>query len=186
MSGTRPAELPPGPATALRNLRAGSIAQNEPSLTADSGCLHLEQIDSGRKPLSVGIGRIPVDHLGPGAGGADAGMGKREPDAVRPRRRVSWANLLHRVLSVDALACPRCSTREQRVPMIVLAFVTDPEVVQKILRHLGLPTVAPALAAARAPRPELGFALHAEDTGPADGSDGGDDGPGKPLTRPPP
>ena len=54
------------------------------------------------------------------------------------------------------------------------------------LRHLGLPTVAPALAAARAPQPERGFVLPEEDAGPADGSDVGNNGPGKPLTRPPP
>jgi len=50
-------------------------------------------------------------------------------------RRVSRVNLLCRVLSVDAIACPRCSTRERRVPMTVLAFLTDPDVVGKILRH---------------------------------------------------
>ena len=33
--------------------------------------------------------------------------------------------------------------------MIVLAFLTDPAVVEKILRHLGLPDAAPALAPAR-------------------------------------
>jgi len=32
--------------------------------------------------------------------------------------------------------------------MVVLAFLTDPDVVGKILRHLGLPTSAPALAPA--------------------------------------
>jgi hypothetical protein len=54
--------------------------------------------------------------------------------------------LLRRVLQVDALACPRCSTPTQAVPMTVLAFLSDPEVVGKILRHLGLPTTVPALA----------------------------------------
>jgi hypothetical protein len=33
--------------------------------------------------------------------------------------------------------------------MIVLAFLTDPELVEKILRHLGLPWSAPSLAPAR-------------------------------------
>jgi hypothetical protein len=122
-----------------------------------------------------------------GAGAAaGAGTGRREPDAATRRRRVSWANLLRRVLSVNALACPQCSSREQSVPMVVLAFLTDPEVVGKILRHLELPTTAPALAAARAPQPVLGFALPEEDAGPADGNDGGDAGPDEPPIRPPP
>jgi len=49
--------------------------------------------------------------------------------------------------------------------MTVLAFLTDPEVVQKILAHLGLPTSAPALTPARTPQPELGFALAGADAG---------------------
>jgi hypothetical protein len=40
-----------------------------------------------------------------------------------PRRRVPWAQLLRRVLQVDVLACPRCSTPAQAVPMPVLAFL---------------------------------------------------------------
>ncbi len=70
--------------------------------------------------------------------------------------------------------------------MVVLAFLSDPEVVQKILMHLGLPTVVPALTTARTPRPELGFALPEEDSGPAGGNHGRDAGPGEPLIRPPP
>ena len=62
----------------------------------------------------------------------------------RPRRRrLPWAELLMRVLFVDALSCVKCST-----PMVVLAFLSDPSVVAKILRHLGLPDTAPPLAAA--------------------------------------
>jgi len=60
------------------------------------------------------------------------------------RERVPWAALLRRVLDVDALACPRCST-----PMIILAFLNDPPVVRKILLHLGLPAELPVLAPAR-------------------------------------
>jgi hypothetical protein len=56
--------------------------------------------------------------------------------------------------------------------MVVLAFLSDPDVVSKILRHLGLPVSAPALAPARSPRGQMGFEL------PQDGGrdvDGGDD-----------
>jgi hypothetical protein len=52
--------------------------------------------------------------------------------------------------------------------MVVLAFLTDPEVVVKILRHLGLPTTAPALAPSRSSGRMMGFAL-GEDEGPSDG-----------------
>jgi hypothetical protein len=75
-----------------------------------------------------------------------------EPAPAR-RRRTPWATLLRRVFDVDALACPRCST-----PMVVLAFITDPKVLEKILGHLGLPTTPPILAPARL-LPELELPL---------------------------
>ena len=117
------------------------------------------------------------------------GSGAPGPAPPAPRRPVPWAQLLRRVLSIDALACPRCSTHERRVPMTVLAFLTDPEVVGKILRHLGLPTSAPALAAAtRAPQPDLGLELAGEEAEPRDAEgDGGEEcGPRAPPSRPPP
>ncbi len=45
---------------------------------------------------------------------------------ARVRSRTPWAQRLRRVLFVDALACPRCSTPERSVPLVVLAFLTDP------------------------------------------------------------
>ena len=70
--------------------------------------------------------------------------------------------------------------------MVVLAFLTDPDVVAKILRHLGLSTSAPALVAAQAPQPALGFAVAGEEEGPAPGE--GDDDPDlrAPSDRSPP
>jgi len=60
---------------------------------------------------------------------------------VRPRR-LGWAQLLRRVLNVDALCCPKCAT-----PMLVIAFITEPSVIQRILGHLNIPsslqTIAP-------------------------------------------
>lgn len=43
--------------------------------------------------------------------------------------------LLARVFYVDALRCRRCGS-----PRKVLAFLTDPDVVARILSHVGLPT----------------------------------------------
>ena len=122
-------------------------------------------------------------------GDADVASGGKGPTSTEltPRRRVPWAQLLRRVLHLDALACPRCSTPSQRVPMIVLAFLTDPEVVGKILRHLGLPVSAPLIAPARSSGPALGFALPDEDsTSSAREEDGGRDfATPEDLIRPP-
>jgi hypothetical protein len=84
--------------------------------------------------------------------------------------------------------------------MIMLAFMSDPEVVGKILHHLGLPTTAPALAPARSSavpskgRRSFGFVLLEEDGASireeGDTVDrvpvGGDSGQPEPIVRPPP
>jgi len=69
------------------------------------------------------------------------------PARPAPRRRTPWATLLCRVFDVDALSCPRCLT-----PMVVLAFLTDPRVLERILGHLGLPATPPPVAPPRLPR----------------------------------
>ena len=59
---------------------------------------------------------------------------------TRHRRGLPWAKLLRRVLGIDALTCPRCAA-----PMVVLALISDPDVVRKILLHLELPAEVPPL-----------------------------------------
>jgi hypothetical protein len=67
-----------------------------------------------------------------------------------PRRRVlPWAQLLLRVFFVDALRCPRCSSA-----MVVLALISHPRVLRKILLHLGLPVDGPPVAPAAHRRDE--------------------------------
>jgi len=70
------------------------------------------------------------------------------------RQRLSWAQLMKRVLGIDVLTCPEC-----HVPMVILAFISDPPVVRRILDHLELPSKAPLLAPARDPFDEEA-ALH--------------------------
>ena len=138
-------------------------------------------------------------------GGARTDVEARGEGArARVRRRLPWAQLLRRLLHVDALSCPQCSTRARSVPMVVLAFLTDPDVVGRILRHLGLPACAPALAPARVasweqpsghlpppvPCADVGVGRVEEGAG-ADSSCGGESGSADlstspPLIRPPP
>ncbi len=49
---------------------------------------------------------------------------------VRALRR-SWAQLIKRIYEVDPLVCPSCGSE-----MKVIAFITEHDVVDKILRHL--------------------------------------------------
>jgi len=96
---------------------------------------------------------VPAAPAEPGEGVAAASAAPGAPDPAAPRvpasvlaRRLEWAALLARVFEQDVLRCPRCGGRRR-----VIAFLTDPDVVHRILRHLGLPTTPPEVAPARAP-----------------------------------
>ena len=60
--------------------------------------------------------------------------------------RRGWARLIRRVYEVDPLVCPRC-----RGVMRVVAFITEPRVIRRILDHLAAPTPTPSQG--RAPPP---------------------------------
>ena len=45
--------------------------------------------------------------------------------------RSTWAKLIAQVYKVDPLTCDRCGS-----PMRILAVITEPEEIRKILRHL--------------------------------------------------
>ena len=63
------------------------------------------------------------------------------------RGAMRWADLLRRVFEIDVLHCARCGGRLRFV-----AAIDDPEVVRRILGHLGLPTsIAPPLPARSPP-----------------------------------
>jgi len=70
------------------------------------------------------------------------------PPSKRPSRLV-WASLMRRVLDIDVLTCPKCAAS-----MVIIAFITDPSVLTKILDHLKLPSAPPSLAPARSPLDE--------------------------------
>ncbi len=84
----------------------------------------------------------------------------------RPRRpRTLWADLLRRVFGFQILRCP-CGGRHApyprkraQGPRYLLTFLTDPAVVKKILRHLGIEPPPPAPHAR--PPPELAGPLPA-------------------------
>jgi hypothetical protein len=61
-------------------------------------------------------------------------------------RRIAWAALLKHVFQLDLLVCPECQGKRK-----IIAAVTKPDAIEKILTHLGLPTQPPRLAPARAP-----------------------------------
>jgi len=89
------------------------------------------------------------------------------PGAEPPRRagRFAWASLIWRVFLEDVLACARCSGR-----MIIVAAVTSPSGVARILHSLGLPTQHPRFQPARPP-PQGELLFDGSERDPADDFD---------------
>jgi hypothetical protein len=77
----------------------------------------------------------------PGAGeeadqtdAATGGQHRTDDDADHEhtrKRRLLWAQLIRRIFEVDPLECPEC-----RGQMRVIAVITDPPIVDRIMRHL--------------------------------------------------
>jgi hypothetical protein len=84
----------------------------------------------------------------PDAAGADKALESREIDIAKVAKvsRLPWAILLKRVFMTDALTCPKCHGR-----MKILAAITKPGAIRKILDHLGIASEAPRRTAARPP-----------------------------------
>jgi len=77
----------------------------------------------GDAQRTIGAGEVPE--------GPAAPEEAEESTYVKARRR-TWAQLLARVYGVDALKCGRCGGR-----MKIISWITDAEVIERILRHRG-------------------------------------------------
>ena len=86
----------------------------------------------------------PASRLGPASVPCPA---TPRPDASigeLRERRLTWAELMHRVFAVDVLECPRCGGRRE-----LIAVITDPAVIVAFLDSLGVPSRASPMAPAR-------------------------------------
>ena len=72
----------------------------------------------------------------------------------KQRNNYSWADLMARAFGFDLLKCPKCHGK-----MRLLATIEQPEVVRKILEHLGLPTESPQPRPARSPPEQIALSL---------------------------
>jgi len=75
---------------------------------------------------------------------------------LRPDARL-WADLMRRSFSVGVLTCPRCGGR-----LRLIALIEEASVIERILRHLRLPTDVPTPRPGRAP-PLLAASFFDED-----------------------
>ena len=69
-----------------------------------------------------------------------------DPPPARHPERYAWAMLLARIYDLLPLICPRCGQA-----MRLVAFITEPAQMRRILAHMGEPVRAPALSPSRAP-----------------------------------
>lgn len=56
-----------------------------------------------------------------------------QPDGSAKEYKRNWARLIQKIYEADPLTCPRCSGK-----MKVISIIERPEIIKKILRHLGL------------------------------------------------
>ena len=56
-----------------------------------------------------------------------------EPELTGKTFRRNWARLIQKIYEVDPLVCPKCFGA-----MRIISFIEDPDVMKKILKHLGL------------------------------------------------
>jgi hypothetical protein len=111
----------------------------------------------GGQPDTGGAGAMapaPCHELADSAESAASGLPANDPEpaqrvsaaARRTPVRYSWAELMMRVFDIDVLRCEHCGSRRK-----LIAMITEPFVVRRILRHLGLEHEPPVIAAARPP-----------------------------------
>jgi hypothetical protein len=113
-------------------------------------------------PAAIVAPRLPHVSASPtptafgGADGCGVSPPSSSPPPRSPGRHFAWAELLRRIFEIDVLACA-CGGR-----LRFIATIEDPPVVERILRHLGLPTAMPGPAPARSPPrdPALSFDFH--------------------------
>ena len=76
------------------------------------------------------------------------------PGRAAPAARMNWARRLKRVFAIDVEKCEQCGGRVR-----IIAAIEDPEVIEKILRHLGLEQGEPPAGEAlpRGPPQSLGL-----------------------------
>jgi hypothetical protein len=87
-------------------------------------------------------------------GGCDAHHKPRSHDTSR----IAWAKLLARLGEAFPLECPNCGG-----DIRLIAFITEPGPIRKILTHLGEPLEPPPVSPARGPPTDQGEPIQAHD-----------------------
>ncbi|MCB9879397.1 MAG: hypothetical protein H6835_17520 [Planctomycetes bacterium] len=116
---------------------AGRKELDEVEAVADEGVDAVPEQRAVQAVLALRLRRRTVPH---------APNGGRPGCATMRRRRYPWAELLRRVFAIDVLVCPHCGGVRR-----LLAAITAPDAIEKVLRAIGLPCEVAQVAPARAP-----------------------------------
>ena len=138
--------MPPGPRAARRRrgrLRRQGAARPRPHHIPEPR-RHLVRYYGAYSSVMRGRGRSGEKRRDACVTGEDAAP----TDLERRALRRLWAALIRRIYEVDPLVCPRCGQA-----MRIIAFITEPRVIAKILRHLEAKAVD-----SRGPPPSAGTA----------------------------
>jgi hypothetical protein len=112
--------------------------------------------------LAIGnIGKRRDPGAGGHGGGGNATAGCCDTQ-TKPRShdtsRIAWAKLLARLGEEFSLECPNCGG-----DIRLIAFITEPGPIRKILTRLGEPLVPPPISPARGPPTDWGKLVQADD-----------------------
>ena len=84
----------------------------------------------------------PLIILNPNIGEPDSLVSDQESSL--PAAKYSWAKLMKRSFNIDMSLCPHCGSDK----FGVVAVIEDPDIVSKILDHMGLESRAPPISPA--------------------------------------
>jgi hypothetical protein len=125
-----------------RNTREAVTAQCVAALTRSNDTAALAQSPS--PPSQTSLSQTPPQV--PGGNASLLNAPQIDTEASKLPSRIDWATLLKRVYKIDALQCPKCDGRLRFTELI-----EDKVLACEILQSLGLPSLRPPLARARAP-----------------------------------
>ncbi len=95
----------------------------------------------------------------PGQAGQPASDADNEPQKrSHDTSRIAWAKLLAKIAEAFPLGCPVCGG-----DIRLIAFITDPGPVRRILAHVGEPVEPPPVSPARGPPTEWNEFVQAHD-----------------------
>ena len=119
--------------------------------------------------LRKAVTALAIGNIGTRQQAATGGMGATvtAPEAaatrltnreLRTRRAKAWAKLMARVGEELPLECPNCGG-----DIRLIAFITEPGPIRKILTHLGEPLEPPSVSPARGPPTDWGEPVQIHD-----------------------